>query len=101
MRDGLNGFALLVNQRHTPGFFDAGNGIFDAQASIIARASYPQTTNRLLASVQNFCEHKRVSATLGFTGLLIAYGIFLFHAITVAHLVAQVKFGVAKNLLNH
>jgi len=33
--------------------------------------------------------------------LLIAYGCILFHAITVAHLVAQVKFQAVKNSLNH
>ncbi|MGH7950477.1 MAG: hypothetical protein ACREFE_00950 [Limisphaerales bacterium] len=44
-----------------------------------------------------------MSSTLGlleFVALLIAYGSIVFHAITVAQSVAQVKFSSSRNSLN-
>ncbi len=50
----LDGFALFADQGHTLDLFDAGDWIPNTQTSLILRAPYPQSANRLLAPVQNF-----------------------------------------------
>jgi hypothetical protein len=62
---------------------DAGYWVLNIQSGMITSATNLQSTNRLLAPIQKFCESSLMSLVL-FTIVRIAGGITCLHAITVA-----------------